>query len=299
MFLLSCQMPIRCKIANSVRSKIHIFLTAIAMGALAQESVPTVPVLSNSGAPMRLNFVCQEEELAGAGMSCSDENPCPVYLELEGISSAGKKLLVAGNLHGPSATIYSMLLGTDDGGVTWKEATTSRSIGAAIDQVQLLDSMHGWAAGEVQVPLARDPFFLITTDGGVTWRRKLLTEDGGPGDMQRFWFDSADHGEVIVDGGRSAEGGRYVLYESHTAGDSWTVVSKTTQVPMLRRAPASENTDYRISTDNGSKAYVIEKRDGAKWSKVAAFFIHVANCGSPPPPPPPAPPENPPLPDAK
>ncbi len=238
--------------------------------------------------------MCAEEDLAAVGMSCTDENPCPIYLELSGISSSGKRLAATGNLHGSSTTLYSVLLSSDDGGADWKEAA-ARVPGAALDQVQLLDAQHGWAAGEVQVPLARDPFFLVTSDAGATWRKKPLSDDGGPGDVQRFWFDSPDHGELIVDAGRSAEGGRYQMYESRTGGENWNILSKTAQLPRLRRAPAVDEVNYRIGTDSKSKTYVIERRDGEKWTRVSSFLVQVANCGAPPPPPPPPPAPEPPA----
>lgn len=230
---------------------------------------------------VKVKFDCGEEELSAVGMSCSDKDPCPVYLELSGVSAAGKKVSLAGNLHGPSATLASVLLVSEDNGLSWKEPA-ARVPGAALDQVQLLDALHGWAAGEIQVPLARDPFFLITSDGGAAWRRKLLNEDGRPGDMQRFWFDSVEHGELIVDAGRSARGGRYELYESHTGGDSWNILSKTAQMPRLRKAPVVDDVDYRIGTDNRSHSHVVEKRDGETWTRVASFPVQVASCGSPP-----------------
>ncbi len=259
----------RCKIANSVYLRIlSVFLLA-AVCAPAQEKIP---------------FSCNAEDLAAAGMSCSDEYPCPVYLELSGVSSLGKKLALAGNLHGASATLYSVLLMSDDGGTTWKESTP-RVSGAALDQVQLFDVLHGWTAGETQVPLARDPFFLISSDGGASWRQKPITEEGGVGAIQKFWFDTAGHGEVIIDAGRTAQGGRYELYETRTGADNWNVVSHTAQIPRLRRAPAVEDVDYRIGTDSKSHAFTIEKRDGEKWNRIASFLIQVANCGTPAPPP--------------
>jgi len=241
--------------------------------------------------PIRLSFDCAHEDLAAAGMACSDDNRCAIYLELSGVSSSGKKLVLVGNLHGSASTLYSVLLSSDDGGATWKEAA-SRVGGAALDQVQLLDATHGWAGGEIQVPLPRDPFFLTTSDG-ASWTRKPISEDGGPGDMLKFWFDSSDQGELIVDQGRSGEGGRYAFYETRTAGDTWNIVSKTTQMPRLRRAPAVQNVDYRIGNDTKLPAYVVEKRDGEKWARLAAFLVNVASCGSPPPPPRPPPPDSP------
>jgi hypothetical protein len=268
--------------------RIHSVLLAVVFCALAQDAGiagrDVAPVLTNAGAPMKVPFSCKEDELSAVGMSCSDEYPCPVYLELSGVSASGKKLSLAGNLHGPSATISSVLLLSDDSGATWKEPAT-RISGAALDQVQLFDSLHGWAGGETQIPLSRDPFFLITADGGSSWQRKPVTEEDAPGAIQRFWFDAADRGELIVDAGRTAQGNRYVLYESRNGGNSWSAASKTAQLPRLRRAPTVEDVDYRIGADSRSHAYVVEKREGEKWNRLAAFLIQVANCVSPVTPP--------------
>ncbi len=263
-----------------MQPRIHFVFLTVAFCALAQNPSPTDDALLNTGEPMKLKFACGEEELSAAGMSCSDDDPCPVYLELSGVSAAGKKLSLAGNLHGPSATLFSVLLTSEDNGITWKEPA-ARIPGAALDQAQFIDPLHGWAAGETQVPLARDPFFLLTSDGGASWRREPITEEGGAGAVQRFWFDSVDHGELIVDAGRTAQGGRYAMYESHTKGESWNILSKTAQMPRLRHAPSLDDVDYRIGTDGAIRASVVEKRDGEKWNRIASFFIQVANCGSP------------------
>ncbi len=263
-----------------MQRRVHFVFLTVAFCALAQSPGPPDNLLSNTGEPMKVKFVCDEAELSSAGMSCSDEDPCLVYLELSGVSGAGKKLSLAGNLHGPSATLFSILLTSDDGGTTWKEPV-ARIPGAALDQTQFIDLLHGWAAGETQVPLARDPFFLITADGGASWRREPVKEEGGAGAVQRFWFDSADHGELIVDAGRTAQGGRYALYESRAKGDTWSLLSKTTQLPHLRRAPATEELDYRIVADSTIRADVIERREGTNWTRVASFLIQVASCGSP------------------
>lgn len=230
--------------------------------------------------PVKVSFNCSEEDLAAAGMTCADDDPCPVYLELSSVSATGKKLIVTGDLHGASATIGSVLLMSEDNGETWKEPA-ERVAGSALDLSQWLDSRHGWAGGEVQQPLARDPFFLVTSDGGVTWRHKDVSEDGIPGEMMRFWFDTPEHGELIVDGGRIAEGARYQLYESKTGGETWSIVSKTSGVPKLRRTPGLIDPDYRIGTDSRTRTYVVEKRSGERWSHVASFVIQVASCGSP------------------
>jgi len=238
---------------------------------------------TSGNAPLKISYTCSEKDLAAAGMTCSDENPCPIYVELSSVAAFGKKLLLTGNLHGPSATIGSVLLVSDDDGATWKEPSP-RITGSALEQSQWLDAQHGWAAGEVQVPLSRDPFLLITSDGGAAWRQKEIAEDSIPGEIMRFWFDTPEHGELIVDGGRSAEGGRYQMYESNTGGDAWSVVSKTSDVPKLRRTPGLIDPDYRIGADSRTKTYALEKRNGSGWSMVASFEIQVASCGAPPEP---------------
>jgi hypothetical protein len=237
--------------------------------------------LLNTGAPMEVRFACADEDLAAVGMYCADDDRCPVYLELSGVSAAGKKLLLAGNLHSSSATLYSILLMSGDGGAAWKEPI-GRTRGAALDQVQMLDSMHGWAAGETQYPLARDPFVVMTTDGGDSWRQKTIIDEGDAGSVQTLWFDSISHGELVIDAGRASPGSRYMLYDSGNGGESWKTVSKTAQIPRVRRPLTAESSDYRISTDSNSRANVVERRVGEKWTRVASFLVQIASCGSKP-----------------
>jgi hypothetical protein len=222
--------------------------------------------------PFRVAFACAEDDLQSAGMSCTDEDPCPIYLELSSIARDGRNLFAAGNLHSTSATIASILLLSEDGGVTWKEPAM-RIRGAALEQIQFYNLQTGWVAGGTQYPLPRDPFILITTDGGESWRNIPIEEDGAPGYVQRFWFDSAQHGELIVDSGKSAEGGRYSSYESETGGTSWTLRGKSDQLPKLRRAPPSvDNPDLRVRPSNDGKVYNIEPKTGAP------LLIEVAGC---------------------
>src|SRR6476660_3523013 len=77
--------------------------------------------LTYTGTPMKLPFQCTNEYMDWAGMSCSVEEPCPVYLELAAVESVGNRIFLAGNLHSSSVTLYSVLLASDDGGKTWVE----------------------------------------------------------------------------------------------------------------------------------------------------------------------------------
>jgi hypothetical protein len=235
-------------------------------------------ILNNHGDPMQVVYACAEEDLQFAGMSCTDDEPCAIYLELSSVTGDGKKIAVAGNLHSSAATLGSILLASDDSGATWKEPT-ARIRGSALDQVQFHDPQTGWAAGETQYPLPRDPFFLLTTDGGASWRQIPLGEEGSAGAIQRFWFDSAQHGEAIVDAGRTSGSGRYLSYESETGGESWTLTGKRDQPPKLLHAPpAMENSDWRLSPSKDGKAFQIEQRADGRWTPVASFLIELADC---------------------
>jgi hypothetical protein len=256
-------------VIRSVGLLFLVFLTA---------SAQEVSVLVNNGDPMRIAYGCVEEDLQFAGMSCNEEEPCPVYLELTAVVSNGRKILAAGNLHSTSATLGSILLQSDDSGATWKEPA-ARIRGSAIEELQLFDAEHAWAAGETQYPLPRDPFVLLTTDGGTSWREKPVGEEGASGSVQRFRFDSAQHGDLLVDAGKSAAGGRYLSYESDTGGDNWMLRSAAGALPAPRRAPeAIDGPDWRIRPSKDGKAYQIEKRQTQTWSPVASFLTEVARC---------------------
>jgi len=40
--------------------------------------------------PVRIPFGCSEAELQTAGLLCTEEEPCPIYLEINAIAPAGK-----------------------------------------------------------------------------------------------------------------------------------------------------------------------------------------------------------------
>ena len=210
-------------------------------------------------------------------MDCSENRPCSIYLELSAVVANGRKVFVSGNLHGTAGTLESILLGSSDGGVSWKEATP-RIQGAAIELVQFYDLQHGWAAGELQYPLPHDPFFLVSTDGGESWRRKPVTSGGGSGSVQTFSFDSVQHGELIVDSGKGATGGRYGFFESQTGGDSWMIRSATGEMPRLKH-PAPETDSWRLKPDDtSSKTWKLEQKENDVWTVVAEFPIEVGQC---------------------
>jgi hypothetical protein len=228
--------------------------------------------------PFKVAYDCGEEELQSVGLLCTEQEPCSILLEIASIAPVGRKLYLAGNIHATSGTLSSVLLGSDDGGLTWKEPA-KRTRMAGLGQMQFYDLEHGWAVGELQYPFPHDPFFLLTSDGGASWRNRPLTEDGGPGAITKFWFDSAKHGEMILDAGKSSPSGRYVAYESETGGESWMIRSTSDQLPKISRAPAIlDNENFRVRADSKSKNYEVQKRIGEKWETVSTLAIEIASC---------------------
>ena len=129
-------------------------------------------------------------DIQAAGLGCSEEDPCPVYLELSNVEAVGHKIFVTGNLHTPTATLDSILLASDDEGKTWTEPHP-RLRSSGLDQIQFVDFQNGWISGANLQGAPRDPFLLITTDGGKTWRQRPIFEESRVASIERFWFDYA------------------------------------------------------------------------------------------------------------
>ncbi len=224
--------------------------------------------------PVAVPFTCTAEDMEAAGMACPEAQPCPVYLEVSQVYGRAGKLLVTGNLHSESATLYSILLESDDGGLTWAEPF-KRLRGATLDRAQFADDKVGWIAGQTMVPTPRDPFLLLTTDGGKSWRQHALLEEDSPGQLLQFAFEDARHGLLLLD--RHTDGNRYELYESQGGGESWTLRSKTVQPPVVPDwNPVSD--EWRARADQASKTFRIERRQGSQWAAVAALPVQVGSC---------------------
>ncbi|MCC6859162.1 MAG: hypothetical protein IT158_11400 [Bryobacterales bacterium] len=258
--------------------------------ALPQESpaAPARPTLQNTGSPMKVQFHCTDDDMLWAGMSCSEEEPCPIYLELSSAQAVGNKLFVCGNLHSSSTTLYSILLASEDGGKTWYEPF-ERLRAATLDRIQFVDFETGWISGQVLQPLPRDPFFLATGDGGKTWRRRPVFNEERAGFIQQFWFDSRTTGTLLVQDGQ-----RYERHESPNGGETW-LVREVSERPIRWTPRASASPTLRVRADAPTRSFQIERREGERWTPVAAFLVSADACKPQlrelgPPPEPPAPP---------
>lgn len=260
----------------------------VVLGCLPAVGLCAEP-LANTGKPIRVPFQCSEEDIQSFGLACSADEPCPVYLELSGFESAGPKSFVTGNLHTSTTTLYSILLATEDDGKSWTEAF-ERIRSGGLDQIQLLDLETGWVSGQLLQATPRDPFLLLTTDGGKTWRRRPLFGDSRVGAIERFWFEDRKNGYLTLDRMQSSEtGARYESYESMTGGESWTL-REVSSKPIRMKKMGEPSGARRLRADSATKSYLLERRQGERWAPMAAFLIEVGECrpseAQPPEPPP-------------
>ncbi|MDX2154215.1 MAG: hypothetical protein SFV54_25975 [Bryobacteraceae bacterium] len=243
--------------------------------AAAQEPAP--PKLVNEGKPLRVPVQCGAAQIESLGLDCSEDAPCPIFVELASAGTIGDRLFVSGNLHTASVTLSSVLLASDDGGKTWYEGH-ERIASAGLEHMQFLDLEHGWIAGQILGAIPKDPFFLVTTNGGKTFVRRDVYVESRPGAIDQFWFDSRTAGSLIVDRLRRGDSaGRYEVLETMTGGDNWSlrqIVMKPT--PLKRRAAGGDG--WRVRAHAPSKSYRVEKQEGTAWTPVAAFLVSAGEC---------------------
>jgi photosystem II stability/assembly factor-like uncharacterized protein len=247
-------------------------------------AVPRLPQtarveIGNDGTPMLLPFRCTDEDIRWAGLSCSEDAPCSLFLEITTVEAVGNRLLLAGNIHGDAVTLYSVLLASDDNGHNWQEVHQGIR-GAGLDHIEYLGADTAWVSGQVVFPLTQDPFLLVTTDGGKTWtQRDVLNEDSESrfGTVQQFYFSSKDSGTLVVDRGPGAGGERYALYETSSGGETWAL-KQVGSKPIVVKRPVATVADWRVRADAGMKSYLLEHRVGTRWSAVAAFLVKLDPC---------------------
>jgi len=222
--------------------------------------------------PQKIDNVCSPEDKEALGLACAEDEPCAVFLELSSVEGSGANVFVTGNLHAVDTTISGLLLVSADGGKTWSEPA-KRIRAAELDQIQFADPQHGWVSGVKVNSLPRDPFMLLTVDGGQMWHPVPLFEEPLFGSIQQFWFDSANHGQLVVDRSQG-QTKRYELYDSSTGGETWTLKEASAQpIPMAREGPEGH---WRAVADKDS--YRVERRTATGWETLARFPIHAGDC---------------------
>ncbi len=139
-------------------SRLMTVVLALSSGMLSSVSAQTA-ALEFTGSPMAVPYTCDPEDLEAAGVTCT-ESACTVYTDLTTAAGRGNTILVAGDWHGSSATLASVLLRSEDGGRTWRQPFAPVR-GGSLDHIQMLDGTTAWISGETVQPLPIDPFFLL------------------------------------------------------------------------------------------------------------------------------------------
>jgi len=234
-----------------------------------------IALLARAQEARKLDKVCAPEDEDALGLTCSESEPCPVFLELASAEAIGASLFVTGDLHTQNTTMFGVLLQSDDQGANWTEPNR-RLRSAALEEIQFVDSQHGWVSGVKLEPLPRDPFLLVTADGGKTWTESPLFDETTFGSIQQFWFDSATDGELVLDKSQGA-GKRYERYATRTGGASWELEEADNKPIRLATEKPKENAGWRVRA--GDDAYLVERRSGdGAWRTAARFAIRAGEC---------------------
>jgi hypothetical protein len=253
-----------------------VALLLLSCGAAAsQEQTAGPSILENTGKPIVVPLQCTDEDVQWAGLTCTLAEPCLAYLEISAVEGVGERIFVAGNIHSEAVTLFSLLLASEDGGRTWREAY-ERVRGSGLDHIQFADAGNGWIGGEELFPLTRNPFFLVTADGGKSWRTRPVFDEPRGGSIQQFQFDTAQNGALVIDRGPGASKERYELYESRDGGANWSLQEESAAPPGLK--PVPEPSVWRARADGGAHSFQVERRAAEHWSPVAAFAVQLGSC---------------------
>jgi photosystem II stability/assembly factor-like uncharacterized protein len=134
---------------------------------------------------------------------------------------------------------------------------------------------HGWLSGQRVEPLPKDPFLLLTIDGGKLWRQRPLFEETRFGSITDFRFTSPESGELIFDDSVGTATNQE-LYVTMTGGENWEIRQKSTKPLHLAAAPP--NTNWKATAAPGSSTYLIEHSVNGQKQTVARFLIHIGDC---------------------
>lgn len=262
-----------------------VLLTILAQQVAQTPGAPPPPVIPegppvyvSAKGPILLPNKCQEVDLESLGLTCSEGDPCETFLEFSSVEQNNGVLVLTGNFHTSTATIQSVLLVSEDDGSTWKEGHP-RLKGASLEGMQFIDFSNGWVAGHSSLALPRDPFLLLTSDGGRNWRKVDFYAESRVGLVEDFAFKTAKQGWALIDNKGSGEAGRYELFETATGGASWELRMMTNRVPK-EAAPGQRVGSQTMRTRGDAKknVVVVERRAGAAWSPVASFRLKIDDC---------------------
>ena len=137
-------------------------------------------------------------------------------------------------------------------------------------------AIRGWISGANLQSTPRDPFILLTTDGGKTWRDRPIFEETRVAMIERFWFESGEKGSLLIDA--RLDNNLHEFYETRTGGESWSMKLASASPIPFPPARDFKTSGLRVRADAATHSFDLEKSDGARWQKVASFLVNVGAC---------------------
>src|SRR6266571_7213401 len=223
----------------------HGWLLMAYGGSMGQEPVQ---LYRTSDTGLRWSLV------AGTPQTGTGSNGLPVSCDKTGLAFATGS---AGWLSGACFFLSDALLVSRDGGVTWASqvlpvaASSCSTYGCEVSGPQFVGR-----TGFLVIDRAPAPYFLVSQDLGVTWRRQPLPP--GAGQDPRIQFFGPLSGMLVSAGPQGVIG--HVLYTTANGGRTWTAVPQG-----------------RSFTQLGTSFDFVSARTGFAWAPGAD-----ANGSSPP-----------------
>lgn len=260
--------------------------TPIVLGEEKEPEGPPEGTTVYEGPVISLSTVCDVDRLEYAGIRCSADHPCELFLELVSIASEGAWMVLAGEVHTAEATYESIVLTSQDGGTTWTESA-ERIAAGGIESISIVDAQTAFVAGQQgDTATGEMPFLLVTDDGGESWETRMVTAGGDKveGLVVAFQADTTSHGYLILEQ-LAATGDPYRMYETYNGGRSWSIrqiSADKPQIPGPRLALKSE--DWSVRPDAASGEFIVAKRGSlalSGWADQGRFAGTAGSCPMP------------------
>jgi len=172
--------------------------------------------------------------------------------------SSKKKGWVVGSVSKNDRVIDSILVVTEDAGVTWtRQRAPSHN---ELIHLDFIDDKHGWIVGA-------EGAILYTFDGGASW---TMQGSGTKATLYHIDFRNDRHGWAV--------GERGTVLRTQDAGQTWTAVESNVRATFLSVQFLSDNEGWIVGrggiimrSDDGGRTW-IQQENGSKQNLYALYF---------------------------
>jgi photosystem II stability/assembly factor-like uncharacterized protein len=172
--------------------------------------------------------------------------------------SSKKKGWVVGSVSKNDRVVDSILVFTEDVGVTWtRQRAPSRF---ELIHLDFIDDKHGWIVGA-------EGAILYTFDGGASWTKQ---NSGTKATLYHIDFRSDKHGWVV--------GERGTILRTQDAGQTWTAIPSNSQATFLSVQFVNDDEGWIVGrggsllrSEDGGRAW-IQQENSTKQNLYALYF---------------------------